>query len=78
MQVKNGIGVDVMTLPTDLPGERSWKVVAPTELLHPFAETVIRGYLTLLSRDNLRKHRFVGSGIISWIRHGFFGCPERV
>jgi hypothetical protein len=77
MQVMNSLGVDVMTLPTDLPGERSWKVVTPTEPLRPFAETVIRGYLTLLSGNNLRKLRFVGSGIISWIRHGFGGRPER-
>jgi hypothetical protein len=77
MQVMNSLGVNVMTLPTDLPGERSWKVVAPTEPLRPFAETVIRGYLTLLSRNNLRQLRFVDqmslhwSGIVSWIRHRF-------
>lgn len=59
MQVMNSLG---MNLPTDLPGERSWKVVTPTEPLRPFAETVIRGYLTLLSRNNLRKLRFVGQG----------------
>lgn len=59
MQVMNSLGINVMTLPTDLPGERSWKVIAPREPLHPFAETVIRGYLTLLSRNNLRKLRFV-------------------
>lgn len=33
MQVMNSLGMNVMTLPTDLPGERSWKVVAPTEPL---------------------------------------------
>jgi hypothetical protein len=82
MQVMNSLGVNVMTLPTDLPGERSWKVVVPTEPLRPFAETVIRGYLTLLSRNNLRRLRFVDqmslrwSGIVSWIRHRFVGYPE--
>ncbi|HLJ35711.1 MAG TPA: hypothetical protein VKU38_18795 [Ktedonobacteraceae bacterium] len=60
MQVMNILGMEVMTLPADLPGERSWKVVAPTEPLRPFAESIIRGYLTLLSRNNLRRHRFVG------------------
>lgn len=82
MQVMNSLGMNVMTLPTDLPGERSWKVVAPTEPLRPFAETLIRGYATLLSRNNLRKHRFVGqvslrwSGIVSWIKHRFVDHPE--
>jgi len=82
MQVMNSLGINVMTLPTDLPGERSWKVVAPTEPLRPFAETVIRGYLTLLSRNNLRKHRFVGrtplrwSDIVSWIKQHFVSHPE--
>jgi hypothetical protein len=83
MQVMNNLGMNVMTLPTDLPGERSWKVVAPTEPLRPFAEAVIRGYVTLLSRNNLKRHRFVGqaplrwSGIVPWIRHRFVGRPER-
>ncbi len=44
MLVMNTLGINVMILPTDLPGERSWKVVAPTEPLRPFAESVIRGY----------------------------------
>ncbi len=41
MLVMNTLGINVMTLPTDLPGERSWKAVAPTEPLRPFAESVI-------------------------------------
>jgi hypothetical protein len=45
MVVMNKLGIHVMTLPTDLPGERSWKVVAPTEAPRPFAEHVIAGYL---------------------------------
>ncbi|HET8845462.1 MAG TPA: hypothetical protein VFN35_28575, partial [Ktedonobacteraceae bacterium] len=60
MQVMNRLGMNVMILPTDLPGKRSWKIVARTEPLRPFAGTLIRGYLTLLSRNNLRKLRFVG------------------
>jgi hypothetical protein len=61
MLVMNTLGVSVMTLPTDLPGERSWKVVAPTEPLRPFAEHVIRGYLELVSpsHNNLKECRFI-------------------
>lgn len=77
MQVMNSLGMSIMTLPTDLPGERSWRVVVPEEPLRPFAESVIRGYLTLLTRNNLKRHRFVGqvslrwSGLAAWIRHHF-------
>lgn len=61
MLVMYTLGMNVMILPTDLPGERSWKVVAPTESLRPFAESVIRGYLELISptHNNLRRYRFV-------------------
>jgi hypothetical protein len=61
MVVMNTLGRHVMTLPTDLPGERSWKVVAPTEAPRPFAEHVIAGYLELVSptHNNLKAHRFV-------------------
>lgn len=61
MLLMNKLGMNVMTLPTDLPGERSWKVAAPTEALRPFAEQVIGGYLELVSptHNNLKAHRFV-------------------
>lgn len=61
MLVMNTLGVSVMTLPTDLPGERSWKVVAPTEPLRPFAESVLRGYQELVSpsHNNLKRYRFI-------------------
>lgn len=61
MLVMNTLGTNVMILPTDLPGERSWRVVAPTEPLRPFAESVIRGYLELISptHNNLRRYRFI-------------------
>jgi hypothetical protein len=61
MLVMNTLGVKVMTLPTDLPGERSWKVAAPMEPLRPFAEHVIAGYLELTSpsHNNLMAHRFI-------------------
>ena len=61
MVVMNKLGIHVMTLPTDLPGERSWKVVAPTEAPRPFAEHVIAGYLELVSpsHNNLKRYRFI-------------------
>ncbi|MGZ3625751.1 MAG: hypothetical protein ACXVB7_21930, partial [Ktedonobacteraceae bacterium] len=49
MQVMNKLGIQVLTLHTSLSGERSWKVVAPTNRLRPFAEHVIRGYLELVT-----------------------------
>jgi hypothetical protein len=49
MQVMNKLGIQVMTQHTNLPGERSWTVVAPTNPLRPFAEHVIREYLELVS-----------------------------
>jgi len=61
MLVMNKLGVNVMTLPTDRPGERSRKVAVPEEPLHSFAEHMIAGYLGLVSpsHNNLMWHRFV-------------------
>ena len=61
MQVMNTLGITVMILPTDLPGERSWKVAAPMEPLRPFAESLIRGYQELVSpsHNNLKGYRFI-------------------
>lgn len=61
MLVMNKSGVNIMVLPTDLPGERSWKVAIPAEPLQPFAEHLIEGYLELVSpsHNNLMRHRFV-------------------
>ncbi len=60
MLVMNMLGVGVMTLPTDLPGERSWKVLAPKEPLHLFAEHVVTGYIEMISPwyNNLKAHHF--------------------
>jgi hypothetical protein len=55
MVVMNTLGRQVMTLPTDRPGERSWKVAAPTKAPHPFAEQVIAGYLELVSPTHNRR-----------------------
>ena len=61
MLVMNKLGVNVMTLPTDRPGERSWKVEAPTEPLPSFAMQTIDGYLELISptHNNPKRDRFV-------------------
>src|SRR6266568_5979441 len=61
MLVMNKLGVTVMTLPTDRPGERTWKVAAPTEPMPSFAEHTIEGYLELVSpsHNNIKRERFV-------------------
>lgn len=60
MLVMNRLGVTVMTLPTDRPGERSWKVLTPKEPLYSFAEHVVTGYVEQVSPwyNNLKGHRF--------------------
>jgi hypothetical protein len=60
MVVMNTLGMAVMTLPTDLPGERSGKVLVPKEPLPPFAEHVVMGYVELTApwHNNLNAHRF--------------------
>ena len=47
MVVMNRLDVDVLAQPTDMPGTRTWYSASPTELLAPFAEQVISGYLAL-------------------------------
>jgi hypothetical protein len=61
MLVMNKLGVKVMTLPTDRPGERTWKVAAPTEPMSSFAEHSIEGYRELVSptHNNVMRYRFV-------------------
>lgn len=60
MLVMNALGIAVMTLPTDQPGDRSWKVLTPDELPRPWAEHQVISYLELLSPwyNNLKRHRF--------------------
>jgi hypothetical protein len=60
MLVMNKLGVNVMKLPTDRPGERSWKVAAPTEPMPSFAMHTIGGYLELVSplHNNVMRYRF--------------------
>ena len=61
MVVMNKLGVSVTFRPSDLPGRRSWRVVAPIEPLSPYAEHVVVGYQELLSplHNNVRGDRFV-------------------
>ena len=61
MVLMNKLGIDVMNKPTDQPGQRSWRVLEPTEPMHPFAEHVIKGYQELVSpsHNTIRDHQFV-------------------
>jgi hypothetical protein len=61
MIVMNALGVNVATSSSDLPGHRSWRVVAPIEPLHPYAEHVVEGYQELVAptHNNVRDARFV-------------------
>lgn len=61
MATMNKMGVTVMTGSTDLPGERSWRVLEPTDPPGPFAEHLFGGYvaLTLPDHNNIRRLRFV-------------------
>jgi hypothetical protein len=61
MAVMNKMGVNVMYRPSDQPGQRSWRVLEPTEPPGPYAEHVIAGYIELTSplHNNIRADRFV-------------------
>lgn len=61
MLVMNKLGVNVMTLPTDRPGERTSKVAVSTEPFPSFAMHTIEGYLELVSpsHNNVMRERFV-------------------
>ena len=61
MLVMNKLGTNVMTLPTDRPGERSWKVAVSTEPMPSYAIHTIEGYVELVSpyHNNIKGERFV-------------------
>jgi hypothetical protein len=61
MAVMNKLGVNVITMPSDQPGQRSWRVLEPTEPMHPYAEHLIEGYLelTLPAHNNIMGLRFI-------------------
>lgn len=60
MLVMNKLGVNVMNLPTDQPGHRTWKVEPPTEPMPAFAMQTIDGYVELSSptHNNPKRVRF--------------------
>ena len=61
MRVMNELGINVTFRPADLPGQRSWRVLPPTEPLSPYAEHVVEGYqeLTAPFHNNIKRERFV-------------------
>ncbi len=61
MAVMNQIGISAMSTPADQPGQRTWRVLAPTVSPGPFAEHVVEDYvvLTLPNHNNVRRLRFV-------------------
>ncbi len=61
MVVMNTLGINVTFRPSDLPGQRSWRVLSPTEPLSPYAEHVVEGYQELIApfHNNVKDDRFV-------------------
>ncbi len=61
MLVMNTMGTEGLILPDDAPGQRSWRVVQPTEPSSPLAEHVVEGYQELVSptHNNKKADRFV-------------------
>ncbi len=61
MLVMNKLGVNLTTHPSDRPGNRTWRVVAPIEPLSPYAEQVVKGYLELVApiHNNITGKQFV-------------------
>lgn len=61
MEVMNRLGVQVIFRPSDLPGQRSWRVVTPIEPMSPYAEHVVMGYqdMTPSLYNNVKRDRFV-------------------
>jgi hypothetical protein len=44
MEIMNKLGVSVTLKLVDLPGQRSWRILSPTEPLPPFAEYIVTAY----------------------------------
>jgi hypothetical protein len=61
MLIMNELGINVAFRPSDLPGQRSWRVLPATEPLGPYAEHVVEGYqeLTAPFHNNIQGERFV-------------------
>lgn len=56
MLVMNTMGTEVLILPEDAPGQRSWRVVQPTEPNSPLAEHVVEGYQELVAPTHNNKN----------------------
>lgn len=61
MKLMNTMGIEVADKVADLPGQRSWRVISPTEPMSPYAEHIIEGYQELVtpSHNNIKDDRFV-------------------
>ncbi len=61
MTVMNALGVQIMSYPSDQPGQRSWRVLEPTVPPGPYAQHVIVGYLERITPwyNNPRNKNFV-------------------
>jgi len=61
MIVMNKLGVDGALKRSELPGQRSWRVLEPKEPLSPFAEHVVPGYQELVTpiHNSIRGKRFI-------------------
>ena len=61
MMVMNMLGINGTLRPSDLPGQRSWRVLPSTEPLSPYADQVVEGYQELTSpfHNNIKGERFV-------------------
>lgn len=61
MTVMNALGVQVMSYPSDQPGQRSWRVLEPTVPPGPYAQHIIVGYLERITPwyNNPRNKNFV-------------------
>ena len=68
MLMMNKLGINVMTLPTDQPGQRTRKVELPTEPMPSFATQTIDGYIELTSpaHNNPTRDRFVDHPETDW------------
>lgn len=61
MLVMNALGVSTTQRPGDRPGQRSWRVVEPTEPMPAYAEHVVEGYQELVapSHNTIKQERFI-------------------
>ncbi|GCE49148.1 hypothetical protein EI42_05527 [Thermosporothrix hazakensis] len=60
MMVMNRLGTEIMSRGSDLPGQRSWRVLPAQEPLTPFAEHLFPAYQELVApyHNNIMEHHF--------------------